>query len=121
MSKRKVLYVSHNHPVTRPGGAEAYALELYEAMRESPEFEPVLVARVGPHQHVQNLARPGTLFSRVDAEDPDQYFVYTDAGGYDWFLRHLSRQIALHHVLEAPAPVVPAGRRALPAHALHRL
>jgi glycosyltransferase involved in cell wall biosynthesis len=86
MSRKRVLYVLHNHPVTRPGGAEAYALELYEAMRESPEFEPVLVARVGPHQHVQNLARPGTLFSRVDTEDPDQYFVYTDAGGYDWFL-----------------------------------
>ena len=30
--KRKVLYLSHNHPAVRPGGAEQYALELYEAM-----------------------------------------------------------------------------------------
>jgi hypothetical protein len=37
MPKRKVLYVSHNHPAVRPGGAEAYALELYEAMRASDE------------------------------------------------------------------------------------
>ena len=86
MSRKKVLYVLHNHPATRPGGAEAYALELYEAMRESDEFEPVLVARVGPHQHTQNLLRPGTPFSLVNDEDPAQYFVYTDAGVYDWFL-----------------------------------
>jgi glycosyltransferase involved in cell wall biosynthesis len=86
MTKKRVLYVLHNHPATRPGGAEAYALELYEAMRESDEFEPVLVARVGPHQHTQNLARPGTPFSLVNDEDPAQYFVYTDAGVYDWFL-----------------------------------
>ena len=86
MGKKRVLYVLHNHPATRPGGAEAYALELYEAMRESEEFDPVLVARVGPHQHTQNLARPGTPFSLVNDEDPAQYFVYTDAGVYDWFL-----------------------------------
>ena len=121
MSRKRVLYVLHNHPVTRPGGAEAYALELYEAMRESPEFEPVLVARVGPHQHVQNLARPGTLFSRVDAEDPDQYFVYTDAGGYDWFLGTFPDKslytMYWKHLLQSFRP----GRRALPAHALHRV
>ena len=28
---RKVLYVAHNHPRIRPGGAEAYALELHDA------------------------------------------------------------------------------------------
>ena len=43
----KVLYVVHNHPTLHPGGAEAYALELYEAMRETPEVEPVLLARIG--------------------------------------------------------------------------
>ena len=47
MSKRRVLYVLHNHPTVHPGGAEAYALELYEAMRSSEQFEPLLVARIG--------------------------------------------------------------------------
>lgn len=84
MSKRKVLYVCHNHPSVRPGGAEAYALELYEAMRESDEFEPVFVARSGPP--VSNTSRPheGTLFTTVN-EDPNQYFFYTDASDFDWF------------------------------------
>ena len=36
--KTKVLYVLHNHPTLHPGGAEAYALELYEALRESEEI-----------------------------------------------------------------------------------
>ena len=48
----KVLYVVHNHPTLHPGGAEAYALELYEAMRETPGVDPVLLARIG-----SNVAR----------------------------------------------------------------
>ncbi len=42
----RVLYVCHNHPTLHPGGAEAYALELYRAMRERPDVEPVLLARI---------------------------------------------------------------------------
>ena len=60
-----------------PGGAEAYALELYEALRDSDEFEPLLVARIGPHAGPPPSA-PRRAFSRVD-EDPNQYFIYTDA------------------------------------------
>jgi glycosyltransferase involved in cell wall biosynthesis len=84
MPKRKVLYVCHNHPSVRPGGAEAYALELYEAMRASDEFEPVFVARSGPP--VSTISRPheGTLFTMVNA-DSNQYFFYTDASNFDWF------------------------------------
>jgi glycosyltransferase involved in cell wall biosynthesis len=84
MPKRKVLYVCHNHPSVRPGGAEAYALELYEAMRASDEFEPIFVARSGPP--VSTISRPheGTLFTMVN-EDSNQYFFYTDASEFDWF------------------------------------
>src|SRR6478672_8801724 len=48
----RVLYIVHNHPALHPGGAEAYALELYEAMRDRPDVEPVLLARIG-----SNVAR----------------------------------------------------------------
>jgi glycosyltransferase involved in cell wall biosynthesis len=83
MSRRKVLYVCHNHQSIRPGGSEAYALELYEAMRASSEFEPILVARSGPP--VSTVSRPheGTLFTAVN-EDPNQYLVYTDLSNYNW-------------------------------------
>jgi glycosyltransferase involved in cell wall biosynthesis len=85
MSRKKVLYFVHNHPAVRPGGAEAYAYELYRAMRDSDEFDPVLVARIGPHAEPTAILRPGTHFSRVN-EDPNQYFIYTDAEhGFDWF------------------------------------
>ncbi|MCC6627623.1 MAG: glycosyltransferase family 4 protein [Chloroflexi bacterium] len=81
-SKRTVLYVSHGHPAIRPGGAEVAALELYEAMRASPAYESILLARTGPPASQPHL---GTPFSMV-GRDPNQYFLHTDAAHYDWFL-----------------------------------
>ncbi len=83
--RRKVLYVAHNHPIVRPGGAEAYALELYEAMRADAEFEPVFVARVGSSPSVEPSAHAGAPFT-VIGRDPNQYFIQTDWDGIDFFL-----------------------------------
>jgi glycosyltransferase involved in cell wall biosynthesis len=85
LTKKKILYVLHNHPVVRPGGGEMYALELYEAMRASDEFEPVLVARMRPNPGPEPSGHPGTPFlARPD--DPNQYFVLTEDEGFDFFL-----------------------------------
>jgi len=81
MSKPRVLYICHNHPSVRPGGAEAYALELYHGMRARGEFEPVFLAKGGP-PHSTARAHPGTVFGLCDG-DPNQYFVYTDGYEYD--------------------------------------
>jgi glycosyltransferase involved in cell wall biosynthesis len=85
-SKRplRVLYVVHNHPTLHPGGAEAYALELYEAMREAPQVEPVLLARIGSNVARQRVAHPGTPFSSVN-DDPNQHFVFTETEHFDFF------------------------------------
>jgi glycosyltransferase involved in cell wall biosynthesis len=80
----KVLYVSHNHPTLHPGGAEAYALELYEGMRETPGVEPVLLSRIGSNVARQRVAHPGTPFSSVN-DDPNQYFVFTETEHFDFF------------------------------------
>jgi glycosyltransferase involved in cell wall biosynthesis len=80
----RVLYVSHNHPTLHPGGAEAYALELYEAMRERPGVEPVLLARIGSNVAHQRSGHPGTPFSAVNG-DPGQYFVFTETEHFDFF------------------------------------
>src|SRR6478609_9422424 len=80
----KVLYVSHNHPTLHPGGAEAYALELYEGMRETPGVEPVLLARIGSNVARRRVAHPGTPFSSVN-DDPIQYFVFTETEHFDFF------------------------------------
>lgn len=79
-----MLYVLHNHPTLFPGGAEAYALELYEALRDGSEFEPILVARIGPNVATQRLSHPGTPFSVVNS-DPNQYFVFTETEHFDFF------------------------------------
>lgn len=84
MAKPKVLYVVHNHPSVRPGGAEGYALELYEAMRDGSDFEPILLAKGGPPFSTMKQPHPGTLFGSVN-DDPNQYFFFADPAGYDWF------------------------------------
>ncbi|MEK0451499.1 MAG: hypothetical protein RL088_3767 [Verrucomicrobiota bacterium] len=87
--KKRILYVAHNHPSVRPGGAEAYALELYEAMKSSPDFEPIFLAKGGPPMANTLAPTDGALISRVNA-DPNQYFLYTHGKDYDW-LHNTSR------------------------------
>jgi glycosyltransferase involved in cell wall biosynthesis len=94
MSPLRVLYVAHNHPTLHPGGAEAYALELYEGMRAVPEVEPVLLARIGSNVARQRIAHPGTPFSSVNG-DPNQYFVFTETDHFDFFML-TSRDKALY-------------------------
>ena len=84
MSDLRVLYVAHNHPTLHPGGAEAYALELYEGMRETPGVEPMLLARIGSNVARRRVAHPGTPFSAVNG-DPGQYFIFTETEHFDFF------------------------------------
>src|SRR5437870_2050237 len=77
--RQKVLYVCHGHPASQAGGAETYALELYHAMRESPAFEPIFLARVR-----QNSSHPGTPFS-IMVGDSNQYLWHTRSDEFDFF------------------------------------
>ena len=81
--KKKVLYVCHNHPIVMPGGAEVYALELYEAMRDSDEFEPIFLARAGATV-INTHSRPGSRFAALK-KDRNQHFIYTKTSDFDFF------------------------------------
>ena len=131
MHKTKVLYVLHNHPTLFPGGAEAYALELYESLRESTEFEPLLVARIGPNVASARESHPGAPFSAV-GDDPNQYFMFTETDRFDFFTmtsrdkgiytQHFAEFIKAHkpdivhfqHTLFLGYDLVSAVRRMLP-------
>jgi len=78
----RVLYVCHNHPAVRPGGAEAYALELYHGILEQGEFEPVFLAKGGPPLSLEASRHSETLLGLVNG-DPNQYLLYTDGYQYD--------------------------------------
>jgi glycosyltransferase involved in cell wall biosynthesis len=80
----RVLYVAHNHPTLHPGGAEAYALELYEGMRQTPGVEPILLARIGSNVARRRVSHPGTPFGSVN-DDPNQHFVFTETEHFDFF------------------------------------
>jgi len=78
---RKVLYVANNHPTIRPGGLEAYADELYRAVSEGGEFEPIFVSRIGPPQSTE-AAHEGTRFALADG-DPNLYYLHTEFHEFD--------------------------------------
>jgi glycosyltransferase involved in cell wall biosynthesis len=86
MAKRKVLYICHNHPEIRPGGAEAYAYEVHEAIRDGGEWESIFLARTGPPFSKAARYHDGTLLTGVNDTDPNQYFFYSELDDYDWFL-----------------------------------
>lgn len=90
----KVLMVCHNHPHVRPGGAEGYAFNLYEALRGAGEFEPVFLARAGAANPTTSVppAHPYTAVSAVN-DDPNQYLIYTDLSKLDYlYLRSSDKE-----------------------------
>jgi glycosyltransferase involved in cell wall biosynthesis len=133
-TRRRVLYVLHNHPTNRPGGAEVYAHELYRAVRDGGEFEPILVAKVGP-PFSDDRPREGTGFGLI-GQDPNEYFVYTDGGAFDrlfgtqhekrfyteeWpaFLRAVRPDVVhFQHTLYLGYDILRATRTALPSAAI---
>jgi glycosyltransferase involved in cell wall biosynthesis len=131
MPKPKVLYILHNHPALHPGGSETYALELYETMRASDAFEPVLVARMGSDDRVRHAVHPGAPFRTLDG-DPNQHLVliedevcdhfYTtvsDKALYykyfaDFLTTHKPDIVHFHHTLFIGFDLISLVRRLLP-------
>jgi len=69
-SRKKVLFILHNHPSVQPGGSEVYTLNAHARLRDSAEFESVVVARVEP----RDGERADSRFTQLP-DDPDQYLV----------------------------------------------
>jgi glycosyltransferase involved in cell wall biosynthesis len=135
MTKTKVLYILHNHPALSPGGSEAYAMQVYDALRGSEEFEPVVLARAGAPYTEATTDHGGSPFAMV-GDDPNQYLFYTSTfaeySSYDvlmgkwWDKRIVTRYIRDFLVAQQPDvvhiqhtafigyDVVSAVRRALP-------
>src|SRR4051812_19215074 len=95
MPALKVLFILHNHPALSPGGTEAYTLRVFEAMRDSADLEPLLLARapaeaVGPHGD--------NPFAAVSGE-PDQFLLGTDEEAYDkFFMTAHDRSLYTEHL-----------------------
>lgn len=82
-SKPTVLFICHNHPEVRPGGAEAYALELHRHLRASGSFDSVFLAKGGPPLSTTGRTHLGTYVAPAKGE-LGEYFLYTDGYDYDW-------------------------------------
>jgi GT2 family glycosyltransferase/glycosyltransferase involved in cell wall biosynthesis len=82
--RRKVLYVSHNHPRLVTGGAEVYAFELYQAMRLSGDFEPLLLARAEAVANASEHAVRSAQILRCGDTD-GEYLFYSKRSEFDPF------------------------------------
>ncbi len=80
----RVLYVCHNHPDVRPGGAEGYALALHRAMRSSPGWESVFLAHSGPPLATVKRYHEGALLA-LDERFPDEYYCHNEFANFDTF------------------------------------
>jgi len=80
-----VLFICHNHPSVRPGGAEAYALELHRHLVAAGDVRSVFLAKGGPPLAPAGRVHLGTYVTPVD-DRPDEYFFFTDEWNYDWTL-----------------------------------
>ncbi len=79
----KVLYIAHNHPTVRPGGAEQHALELHRAMAAIPGVESVLLTKGGPPVGQIGRVHEGTFVAPVGSR-ADEYFLHTDGYYFDY-------------------------------------
>jgi len=80
----RVLYVCHNHPSVRPGGAEGYALALHRAMRLAPGWESIFLAHSGPPLAQVRRYHDGSLLA-LDERYPDEYYCYNEFSNFDTF------------------------------------
>jgi len=93
-SPRKVLFVMHNHPVVRPGGAEGYALDVYDALRAQGRFEPLVLARTERSTSLGASFHEGTPITAIEG-DPNQYFLQTSLSEWEWLFGRYHDKTAL--------------------------
>ena len=93
-SRRRVLFVCHNHWALLAGGVESYVAGVYDTLRDSPEFEPFVLARAGQPYSRTDAQHPDAPLAMVGA-DPNQYLLYTDFSKFDYEFGRLSEKSVL--------------------------
>ena len=133
MTAPHVLFVAHNHPAVRPGGAETYALELHKAFR-AHGLQSTFLAKTGPPMSSAPASAPGRIWERPEGDN--EWFIWTDLSGWDSFngtfqdkrlytvelrtflLEHAPDVVHFQHTAFLGYDFVRMARRALPDAAL---
>jgi glycosyltransferase involved in cell wall biosynthesis len=128
-----VLFVAHNHPAVRPGGAEAYALEVHRAFR-ARGVESVFLAKAGPPMSPEPPPGDRRIWPRPGGDN--EWFFWTDLAGWDalngtfrdkklytkvfgeFLLEHRPDVVHFQHTAFLGYDLVRAARRFLPDAAL---
>ncbi len=92
MARCRVLFVSNNHPELYIGGAEVYSYELYKAMRETAEIEPILLARSIASGHGCHRDTPFYALN----DDPNQILWYQTEHDYFFMTSPNKEEYTVH-------------------------
>ncbi len=125
--KKTVLLVSLFHPELVRGGAQQICYELFEELREDPEYRPVLLASVDANYPA--LYKSGARITGFD-ERPDEFLFLSRDYDHWWhrisdpllietytdFLEQVRPEIVhFHHFLTYGVELISLTRRILPA------
>jgi len=123
---KKVLIVSHNHPLFFPGGAEIFAYDLFKAIRTHTDYQPFFLAAASA---VSRQVHTGTPFQMlVDSEDEALFwgdafdyfyqsqkilnFIYLD---FKNFLEEMQPDVIhFHHTIRIGVEAIQIARQTLP-------
>lgn len=123
---KKVLIVAHNHPHFFPGGAEIFAYDLFNAIRDNTEYKPFFLAAADPGSREVHTGTPFQML--VDSEDEALFwggafdffyqsqqilnFLYLD---FKSFLQQLQPDVIhFHHTIRFGVEAIQVARQTLP-------
>ncbi|MBZ0112390.1 MAG: glycosyltransferase family 4 protein [Thermoanaerobaculia bacterium] len=105
MSPIKILFISHGHPHIQMGGAEVHAYNLFKGFQESPDFDPIFLART----FSSGYANPKSTPFRCFESRPNEILWYT-SGHFDWLNKTMiDKEVYTYHfarLLDAYQPDV---------------
>jgi len=125
--KKTILLVSLFHPELVRGGAQQICYELFEELRERPEYRPVLLASIDTNYPA--LYKSGARITGFD-ERPDEFLFLSRDYDHWWhrisdpllietytdFLEQVRPEIVhFHHFLTYGVELISLTRRILPA------
>jgi glycosyltransferase involved in cell wall biosynthesis len=91
-NRKKVLYISHGHPNFSRGGGELAAYYMYESMKNDPDYEPYLLARL--EDPTYQITHPGSRLMTSE-KDANTHFLISNNSNYDYFF-HSKIDSGLH-------------------------
>lgn len=120
-NRKRILVVSHGHPIFSPGGGEMAAYTLWQAYRRQPEVEcAVFLSRLGGPQCLGNISKHGNDEYLWEQSLGDDFIMegrnlWASLTVFSDFIKSIRPDIIhLHHAVHMGYEILDIIKRALP-------